>query len=234
MWLQDNPPEVIQMFFDSIKRFYPELIIITEKNITDYVDVPNYIWKKFKDGIISATHFSDYVRSALLDKHGGIWIDSTYYMLAPIPRYISKAKSFAFKSHETDMISNNFLKFKKNNYLIKTMRVFLEQYWKQEDFLIHYFFFHIYFMLAVKNDPQCAAIWKSIPFALNTNPQFLLHFLSHNFDEDILKYVRQTSFMYKLTYKDKGAEDNPNSWYWYLINQWRQGVLLTNALEHEL
>ena len=232
MWLQDNPPELVQMCLDSIKRFYPDIIIITEKNVSDYIDVPNYMWGKYKDGILSATQFSDYVRSALLDKYGGIWIDSTYYMLAPIPQFINKIQYFVMKNQDNNMISSNFLKFEKNNYIIKTMRIFMEQYWKKEDVLIDYFLFHLYFMLLTRKDSQCIEMWNKIPYCLNTNPLYIYKMFSQDFDEDVLKYVRQTSFMYKLTYKDKNAENNPNSWYWYLINQWKKGILLTSALEN--
>ena len=33
MWLQEDVPEIIQMCLDSIKRIYPETVIITEKNL---------------------------------------------------------------------------------------------------------------------------------------------------------------------------------------------------------
>ena len=50
MWLQEDVPEIIQMCLDSIKRIYPETVIITEKNLSDYVDVPDHIYKKYSGG----------------------------------------------------------------------------------------------------------------------------------------------------------------------------------------
>ena len=44
---------------------------------------------------------------------------------------------------------------------------------------------------------------------------------------DMLKYLLKTSFMYKLNRKNKTCINNPDIWYWFLINKYRHGELLT-------
>ena len=72
-------PDVAKACLNSIKMHADRhpVIVITEANHGDYVDLPDYIRTKVKQGKISLTHLSDILRMALLAKHGGIWIDST-------------------------------------------------------------------------------------------------------------------------------------------------------------
>ena len=81
MWLQgiNNAPEIVQRCIDSQKKYMPDkkFIIVTEDNVLDYVELPDYIVEKRNKGIITNAHFSDLVRNALLIKHGGYWIDSS-------------------------------------------------------------------------------------------------------------------------------------------------------------
>lgn len=63
--------------------------IVTLDNYKDFIDLPSYIEEKFKKGIISYTQLSDILRFTLLATHGGIWIDSTYLTLSPLPKYVT-------------------------------------------------------------------------------------------------------------------------------------------------
>lgn len=53
------------------------VIVVTEQNFRDYVEVPDYILQRRADGDLDLTHFSDILRALLLSRHGGIWMDST-------------------------------------------------------------------------------------------------------------------------------------------------------------
>ncbi|WP_374188006.1 capsular polysaccharide synthesis protein [Streptococcus pneumoniae] len=35
-------------------------MVLTEENISDYIDIPDYITDKYKKGSISRAHYSDY------------------------------------------------------------------------------------------------------------------------------------------------------------------------------
>ena len=69
-----------------------------EKNLNDYVVIPEYIINKVKSGIISFTHFSDIVRLSLLAEHGGLWIDSTVYVHNIIDEEIFSKRYFSAKA----------------------------------------------------------------------------------------------------------------------------------------
>lgn len=227
MWLQEDVPELIQMCLSTIKKQYPNAIVITESNMFNYINIPDYIYKKYKNGTIKPCHFSDYLRICLLDKYGGTWIDSTCYMLTKAPQYMTKENFFIMQDIYRKTISNFFIHSAKNNYLTKSMRIFLEEYWKKEDITIDYFFFHAFFLLLVSNDNTAKAVWENIPNGLNHITWQIQMQQGKKVNMDMLKYLLKTSFMYKLNRKNKTCINNPDSWYWFLINKYRHGELLT-------
>ena len=83
-WFQgiDNAPDLVKSCLKSVKRYFPdkEIILIDETNFLEYVNIPDYIIKKWKKGLISYAHFSDILRLEVLIAHGGLWLDSTVYV----------------------------------------------------------------------------------------------------------------------------------------------------------
>ena len=84
-WQGENAmPDIVKACYNAMHRFsdgHP-VILITEKNYKDYVNMPDYIIRKQQSGEIDLTHFSDILRMMLLAQHGGIWMDST--LLIPV------------------------------------------------------------------------------------------------------------------------------------------------------
>ena len=80
-WLQgfDNAPEIVHACYNSIKRNIPdrEIEVIDNENWQEFVELPDYIIKKWEKGRNPAALFSDLLRLELLIKYGGTWIDST-------------------------------------------------------------------------------------------------------------------------------------------------------------
>lgn len=74
-WLQGlaDAPELCKACLRSLEENFPDytINIITEENICDYVNLPDYILDKYKRDIISKAHFSDIFRTALLVRYGG-------------------------------------------------------------------------------------------------------------------------------------------------------------------
>ena len=75
-WWQgkENMPDIVKACYNSIQRHacnHP-VILITEENFRDYIDMPEYIINKQKEGYIDITHFSDILRMKLITKQGGI------------------------------------------------------------------------------------------------------------------------------------------------------------------
>lgn len=89
-WLQgeENMPEIVKLCINSIRMHSPahaEVTLITGKNLDQYLEFPDYVLKKVKEGKLSLTHFLDIVRFSLLEKYGGLWMDATMFLTDDIP-----------------------------------------------------------------------------------------------------------------------------------------------------
>ena len=217
MWLQDEIPEIVEVCLKTIKKIYPETIIITEKNLQNFVEVPKHIQSKYKNKQISMPHYSDYIRCLLLEKYGGLWLDASLYMLDKVPEFITKQEFFILTEPTQKAISNFFIYSKSNNYIIKAMRIFLEQYWQKERKAINYFFFHHFFMLLCKKNKNCKQYFKQMKHWTNAQIRYFVDHPQTNFNQNLWEYLKITSFMYKINRKDLNAMNNPNGFYHYIL-----------------
>lgn len=97
---EENAPALVKNCFKSVEQWCTEykIVRLNDSNLQEYIDIPEHILQKYRSGIITKAHFSDYVRTCLLLKWGGIWCDATVYMTGPISKEISDADFFMFKS----------------------------------------------------------------------------------------------------------------------------------------
>lgn len=69
-WLQgiDNAPELVKTCFASLCKYLKdrEIVLLTNENIHDYVQLPVFIEEKHKRGIIPVAQYTDLLRLELL------------------------------------------------------------------------------------------------------------------------------------------------------------------------
>ena len=87
-WFQgmDLAPLVVRACYESLERQVAQLdgwsiVMLTEKNIGDYVTFPDHIVNLVNNGIIDMIKLSDILRLELLTKYGGLWYDATLLCL---------------------------------------------------------------------------------------------------------------------------------------------------------
>lgn len=205
-WLQGekNAPPIIAKCLESIRKYCPDynVIVLTWENIARYADIPDYIYEKNRNKIITNTQFSDLLRLALLTKNGGIWIDATVFLTEPLPRQISGADFFAF--HADSYLHNNSWLIKANagNALLEKLKLLMFAYWKNETKMLDYFLFHIFFDLLVENDEECAAIWRKTPLIFDDCYDLEAHYFQ-KFDEQTWQRLKQKTSIHKLSWKYK-------------------------------
>ena len=144
-WWQgiENAPEIIKICYKSLLKNYDinsqKVILIDSTNYKKYVEIPTYIIEKMNNGIISITNFSDIVRSIVLYKNGGLWVDASIFFTKPINKKIFDRDFFIMKnpsSQNLDITSrwSPFLIGGKKGYLLfKFMMDFWLEYWKKEN-----------------------------------------------------------------------------------------------------
>lgn len=208
-WLQgeDNAPEIVKRCLASIRLYAGkrEVIVITEKNIEQYVTFPAHIIRKKQKGIITNTHFSDILRIYLLAQYGGIWMDATVYQTSPLPEYISQAPLFCFKASPASSgrikMSSWFIVAHPNQEIIAKTKDILTDYWAHHNWLCHYFLFHLLFSITIDSTPELQRQWKTIPYIDSIIPHTLGFEIQNLYTEERWQQIKQTSFVHKLTWK---------------------------------
>lgn len=105
LWRQgkEQMPPIVRKCYDSLLKHSDgwKVILITEKNINDYLVIPDRVMKdvgKTK----SFTHFSDYIRLNLLSEYGGLWVDATFYVTDFLPSYKQYGEFYSIKTKAKD------------------------------------------------------------------------------------------------------------------------------------
>lgn len=158
MWLQGGTevmPEAVKKCYESIVKKCPThpVKLITEKNLSDYIELAPVILQKYKEKKISRAFFSDIVRSALLYKYGGSWIDATVFLSKELPEeYFNKdffspcgfkgikKRDWKYFFLESNGWSAWFMGTNKIHYpLFDFLTQFYEYYFQQNDSILDYF-----------------------------------------------------------------------------------------------
>ena len=206
-WLQglDKAPSMIKMCLSSIKKNFKDyqINIITWDNLNDYIDIPDYIVRKFKIGVIPYAQLSDIIRILLLVKHGGVWIDSTVYCSnSDILSIIEEQDFFVYKNgllgNDQDIkLSNWFIASKPNGLFVTEIKDLLLNYWANHDYLENYFIFHLFFTLVSEKYPE---EWKKIPTFNNVSPHMMARELNDKFSQKRYEQLNSFSSMHKLNH----------------------------------
>lgn len=206
-WLQgiENAPFTVQQCIGSIQKHAgdQEVIILTLENMDQYIQLPEYIIKKWKEKIISNTHFSDLIRITLLYQYGGLWIDSTTWLTGAIPDYIKKTDLFCYRGSGLGKViaSNWLIAAKPHHPIIQSTKELLYEYWKKENKLISYSIFHLFFTMAIKSVRSNQKLWEEVPWFDDSNPKRMQNELFAPFDPERFKQICQLSSIHKLSYK---------------------------------
>lgn len=227
-WLQgeENAPTIVKKCIDSMRHYANgyEVVVVDLKNMSQYVELPEYIQEKYAKGIIPHAHFSDLIRLALLLKYGGVWIDSTILLTDTLPQYITSADLFVFRSYNVGhaCIYNPFLAAKPNNPILQSLLNLLSEYWKNEDKLVSYSIFHLFFTMAIEASDENKLIWGKVPLSYGSQMFYLQSRLGQPYNEDAFRLATHLSSIHKLTYKPELCGGDPyqkGTLYDVLINE---------------
>lgn len=191
LWFQGeaNAPPVVKMCINSTKKMFNnlstlahnyEVVVLDDNNLKDFIKLPGFIEKKYNNGMISRAHYSDIIRTYLLKRYGGIWIDSTCLsystnMLDIFDNYdlfLYKSADCLNKKIRKSCISSWFIYSKANNPIISKTYDILCEYWKNHNSLDYYFKWHIVFSICANE--MYKEEFDKMPFVSNHNSNYNL------------------------------------------------------------
>lgn len=232
-WLQgiENAPELVKACLRSIKRNVTEdVVVIDEKNYTDYVTLPEYIVEKYRKGIIPPALFSDLLRLELLIHHGGTWIDSTVFTTGNMKdekevfgkfwQEIQKSELFLYRyirNGRVHGISNWFIHAKAGNPLLIELRDMLYAYWRDYNCTVEYYIFHVFFGVLAKRHPE---MMRNMPMANSYKAIILAHNLDKPFDEEWWQKLTANVPFHKLNYR-KEPKEAKGTFFQFIIDMYK-------------
>lgn len=217
-WAQgyDSVPDVVRRCLDSVEKYADgyTLVRLSDENLSNYLDLPQFVQEK--RSVYSRAFFSDLLRLMLLKTYGGVWLDATVFLSAPLPEkymahpffiyhrdpaepnrnYWENTYAYYFgwaKGFRVNMLSS-IMFAKKGSITVYDLCNYMLKWWKEHSDLPDYFFLQILFDVYQGKE--------SYPLVSDTLPHYLQQSINDpKFNlmskEDILKNIP----IHKLTYK---------------------------------
>ena len=215
LWLQgeEQAPPLVRLCLDRIRRYAgAELVVLDARSLFDWIDLPEAFVRKWKDGKMKPAHFADICRVELLYRHGGLWMDATCFLDAPLPEWLWETDFFVYQGGDIlrgaySGIQNCFIRGVKDAYLLKVWRAAIYAYWNAEDSALDYFVHQLLFTRALTFNPRAAELFAAMP-ALVQDPTHVLWFeyADKPYDEALLHEICAKAVFQKFDYKSPYAE----------------------------
>lgn len=228
-WLQgmDSAPELVRKCHANLERYLKgkRVIVIDEATLGQYVTLPDIIVERWRRHEIPAALYSDIIRLELLIKYGGTWIDSTvlctgvnfevHGMNHSIQEFLD-AELFLFQFRKPTEsvfrgISNWFITARAGHPMLLMVRDMLVKYWEENDCVLSFFIFHIFFSMIVKQEPS---LIENMPYGFSPNSLFLENHLGEKFNQEKWERLVGQVCFHKLTYRlDKSITESQGNYY---------------------
>ena len=210
----ENAPLLVKACYESQKRNLvgKKIELISYDTYGQFIELPDYIVKKHKQGKIPHPQFSDLIRLELLIKYGGTWIDSTVLCTGNnFPEKVLDSDLFLFqyRDAQTNKIvgfSNWFITSCTNNRVLLVLREMLYQYWRDYDCVIDYYIFHLFFSMIIS---ECQEEMSKMLKNNNSVTLMLGKRITHKYDDVWMKKLTSACAFHKLNYRIK--PDNRNA-----------------------
>jgi hypothetical protein len=216
-----------------------EVILLTSKTVWDYIELPHFVFEKFGKDRFNFAKLANLIRLNLLSAYGGVWLDATIYLTAPMDEGILSLDFFAFQRSKIpppdakifrkfDLLYfswdpgflagmlNSFMIAKPGNQVVSDLLSILLAYWKKEKKIGHYYFFQICFSRMMQHDE-----WKNLNCEIvgDTDCHRLQVVSLDKFDPYIFEEIKSKSTIHKLTYRfDKFSQIPEGSFFDFIAN----------------
>lgn len=224
-WLQgeEKMPEMVRLCYKSIlaNANGHEVVLLTGENYRDYVVMHHIAMRRYREGTLSHAHFADIIRMNLLAQQGGLWLDATMLLTAPLDERIFESPFFSVKTAPKGYFVSEcrwavfMMACGRECGIMRRVAKAFENYLNDNDILIDYFLFDHFIDILYRTDSDVRSIIDAIPF---NNPAIhgLRMILADDYDERKMEDLTAGTGMFKLntrTYSLQQLEANPKSFY---------------------
>lgn len=213
MWWQgeDTAPTLVRKCLESIRANAngAQVIVITEDNYRNYIELPSYIIEKHRKGYISMAQLSDIMRVYLISRHGGLWLDATIYCSQPIPEEIFKLPFYTYHTHtkKTPFVQNNMIHCFimggiPDSKLLVYVKEMLSDYWRKHDVIVDYYLLDYTIMLAYWTYDDIRSMIDALPYTSEALYD-LVEILDKPYDKEETDRILSSTLFSKLRWDKK-------------------------------
>ena len=216
IWLYWNNPSVMPQMVRSCISLIKKnsngckVVVVSENTVKDYLQLDDVVWKKYREGKISRTHFSDIVRIALLYQYGGVWMDCTLLLTRPLPVIVTSSDFYTNRLNVKDDVnvcagrwSTFFIACHRHNLMMRAALDVFVEYWKRYDDIVDYVWMDYIFNMLYNHIPSIKKMLDEVPYN-NPDIWILQTMIAKPFPKEQFDaiFADENRFMYKLSYKD--------------------------------
>lgn len=228
-WWQglDKAPLIIKLCINNMKKYLKDrnVIVITKDNFSYYINLPNYIIKKFNNKNISIQQFSDIIRVYLLYYYGGAWLDATLFIKDKLDDNIFNYEFYTIKRKRIDdrniseyRWTSFFLVAKPRCLLFKYLLNMEYYYWKRYNIIIDYLLIDFCINYLYNKYKYIRNVIDEIPIN-NIHVDDLFGVINNEYEKNEIDVLRENTFIYKLNWKEFIDYKKKNSVYKYFIEK---------------
>lgn len=213
-WWQglDRAPALVQRCIESVvsNRGTREVVLLSEGNFRDFVNIPDWVCRRWERGEISNTHFSDILRMALLAQNGGLWLDSTFFCSRPIfwdasmsPVFTISRPGYGYNSVAGGRFANYALGAAlSHRHVFQVILDYLLEYWRRKDLLVDYLLTDYMIVLAQRYVPS---VRQAFSLVTPNNPACddLQTVLNQPYSDLVWSKLNKDTSLYKLSWKSR-------------------------------
>jgi hypothetical protein len=135
----DQTPEIVKNCVRRAQEMNPEyeMYLLDRDSVYDHAEkvaIPDEKWER-----MSLAHRSDLLRTQLLIKYGGVWMDPTVFCMRPLKdwlcNYMQAGVFFFYRPGPDRILSNWFIAAEPQNFFLKKLYQALIDYWNEHDFV---------------------------------------------------------------------------------------------------
>lgn len=237
MWYQgeENAPDSVKYTLENIKQYAQKnnfrYVCLNKDTIENYIEISPIIKQKLENNEIHITYFSDVLRFSLLEKYGGIWMDSTLFINHNFSIENFKKDFFTFKhGKQTDKHANHSVaKFRwtsfcisatKGNPAISFVKDFLVQYATNEKHIVDYFVLDYVLNLCYQTLKEFHQTIDDLPILVAYQDMFFFDFHRNEpYTEQGWEQVKKRTPIIKTTYKIPLWEIKKETYLGYFYNR---------------
>ena len=229
-WLQgiNNAPEIVKVCLASQRKHLSDydFRIVDLDNYQQWVELPEYVVEKYKQGLIPPASFSDLLRLSLLKKYGGIWMDASVYCSGfgndklrerwdrIMNSELTIFRYFKRGHWEASGLSTWFFASVPDHIVVSSVLDMLLAYWKDYNCLVDYYVIHLFLGLALQEFPM---VMMKMPRENSYHSLLLGNALGHDYHEENWKDLVEHVSIHKLNYrKADEASMNKKGYYWHI------------------